>query len=267
MHDHLVKFERGKKHVADLYESLRDPAFISVFKLTPHFDGSRGMFDVYAHFTEPPSLWSQLAGDALHNLRSSLDALVYALVRHHVGDLSESHERNLQFPICSTSKQFADEARRRLAGMWQPAADAIERLQPYNTKNWVNGPPLAALQTLSNIDKHRRLLFLHKSIASGHLSLTRHGGKEPLLTVPLRPGVLRSGDVVAAYELPPDVHAETVHVGSAVGLNMIFDVASLTYPNIEACLDCIMHFIKLDVFRALEPYLPADHAPSSPTRE
>src|SRR5208282_3855961 len=61
-------------------------------------DGSR--HSLLAEVNNPPPLdrWSLIAGDCVHNLRSALDHLAYALAAHKIGE-APPNPRSLQFPI------------------------------------------------------------------------------------------------------------------------------------------------------------------------
>jgi hypothetical protein len=101
-----------------------------------------------------------VAGDAVQNLRASLDYVATELVASHGGNTGRA-----QFPISTTEKAFIDNVRSRPRGAGPldcvPAiSDAfafIEHLQPYQRGRLAKRDPLYALQCLSNRDKHRSL--------------------------------------------------------------------------------------------------------------
>lgn len=108
--------------------------------------------------TQPPLRWSTIVGDAVHNLRSSLDYFVYDLARRDTG---KARPRGTQFPIIATDA--ADYRRAASAGvqMLEPRHRRIIRqLQPYQHDD-PGTHPLAILNQLSNADKHR---LLHPTI-------------------------------------------------------------------------------------------------------
>jgi hypothetical protein len=126
-----------------------------------------------------------LVGDAIHNLRSSLDQVAYQLAVQHSGPLTEDTERMTEFPIRASGEQFdgwaASRSRRTKlrraeifgeAGLQairsvqpfafaeeaaaitgQSGAEAIGRSQEDERDNDVS----FVLNTLWNVDKHRRL--------------------------------------------------------------------------------------------------------------
>lgn len=96
----------------------------------------------------PPEHWPLLAGEAVQNLRSSLDHAVYAISRHRRG----------QFPIFTDACEFQVLGRRMLKGVPEAVRTRIEKAQPYAGAPGAPAQmPLAVLSSLSNLDKHRVL--------------------------------------------------------------------------------------------------------------
>lgn len=123
-------------------------------------DPSTGVTVVQVELSEPlPESWGPRIGDVLHNLRSSLDHLAYALAAAHTGlPLSEALEKGTGFPIFDNAADFHDKRKgqRSIRGIASDAQATIERLQPYQRGPDFGLDPLWLLHQLSNIDKHRR---------------------------------------------------------------------------------------------------------------
>jgi hypothetical protein len=109
------------------------------------------------HIPDIPADVPLALSDAVHNLRSALDYLVYELALLD----SKAIQDNTQFPIedCKVGKSprgktigFDAITSRYLKGLCPVHVAAIERLQPYNGANWTK-----TLREISNPDKHRRL--------------------------------------------------------------------------------------------------------------
>jgi hypothetical protein len=109
---------------------------------------------------------SILVGEIVYNLRAALDYLVYELAFLDSGSIQDG----TQFPIEDTKSRFDAhktwriKPRRNKPGkpgyiQFLNAAHqaAIERLQPYPTRNW-----LARLRDISNPDKHRKLILIRR---------------------------------------------------------------------------------------------------------
>jgi hypothetical protein len=126
-----------------------------------------------------PARLGLICGDVLQCIRSSLDYLVWELV------LAEGNVPNKQnmFPIALTLGDYKNEVvkRHRLDGISATALAHIEACQPY----LVGDPshhPLAILDELTNINKHRRVLFTYLSsaiteptVSFPYISRTVHG--------------------------------------------------------------------------------------------
>src|ERR1039458_556639 len=77
-------------------------------------------FYVVLHVAEIPSLqdWTLIIGDCVHNLRSALDHLVYAIAMHESGQNPPPKEDRLAFPIVDNpADRTAKEAIRRIASL------------------------------------------------------------------------------------------------------------------------------------------------------
>jgi len=59
---------------------------------------------------DPPAEWSAIIGDAVHNARSALDHLAFALVEANGGSADE----NTTFPITDKPEGYGDRLRRSL---------------------------------------------------------------------------------------------------------------------------------------------------------
>lgn len=97
-----------------------------------------------------------IAGETANCFRSALDYMVAQLA---ILDSGARQERT-QFPIAHTPKHFK-QARRRgfLNGVNDPHVAAIEKLQPYNGRDW-----LKFLAILSNFAKHDDLILLKHGV-------------------------------------------------------------------------------------------------------
>ena len=98
-----------------------------------------------------PDHWPLLAGEAIQNLRSSLDHAVYALVPKRKRGASG-------FPIYTDTCEFQVLGRKLIPRIPTPIAALIENAQPYrHSPQAPSRDSLEILRTLSNIDKHRTL--------------------------------------------------------------------------------------------------------------
>ena len=144
----------------------------------------QGLLTAYVTAEHPPSdPISLLVGDALHNLRSSLDLLAFALASAHTKPLPKELADRSEFPI------FGDENRKGIPGSgaamfgartrtgdpapnsglskiqgWHPDAQTVvEGLQPYKRGKDFRSDPIWLIHDLDRVSKHR---LLHPAVAA-----------------------------------------------------------------------------------------------------
>jgi hypothetical protein len=116
------------------------------------------------------SRFSIVLGDMVHDLRCVLDYLAWEVVKLGTNAPGENSDAaaEVDFPIIVSgkhiksgawwpaSKVFREARLQHLPGVQDVPLGIIERYQPYKRGNLAERHPLARLQRLSNIDKHRR---------------------------------------------------------------------------------------------------------------
>jgi hypothetical protein len=147
-----LKIERANKHIGDL-ESLLERWFqgdpYEVVK-EKEADGRGWVFKLSRCAEVPPEIRA-VTGDAVHNLRSSLDYLVDAAIRAN----GHTPTDRTMFPICNSAKAF--EA--KLSGVETVGQDALDLLEATHAYKGGNDG-LWALRELDNADKHRLLIMV-----------------------------------------------------------------------------------------------------------
>jgi hypothetical protein len=106
-----------------------------------------------------------LTGEILHNLRSALDYLAKVLVRTHGGKPTPK----TQFPLF-TEPPKAQKSIIIHGGISRQSLVLLDELQPYNATD-PPSQPLAVLQDLNNVDKHRTLLMVDGGVTNFQSSL------------------------------------------------------------------------------------------------
>jgi len=147
------KIERAEQHIRE-YEN-REQLFFERNPYLPvkQMDPNTGeMLWKLSIRDEIPADFSTIVGDALQNLRSSLDHLVWQLV---LANGSTPKIRVTGFPICESIQKYKAESPAKVKGMAQGAIDMISNLRPY----YGGHQHLWGLHALNNADKHRLLLF------------------------------------------------------------------------------------------------------------
>lgn len=151
------KVYRAKEHWDELWDHLSDYYKSDPGDLFPA-DGSTPENPIFL-FREKKPVPARIGltfGDALQCLRSSLDYLVWELCEA----AGNTPHRRLMFPIALTQKQYEGDLtkRGRLDGVDPKAIAIIDRLQPYHDPS-PKETVLGVLDELTNINKHRRVIF------------------------------------------------------------------------------------------------------------
>jgi hypothetical protein len=102
---------------------------------------------------QPPRGLALPIGDAIQNIRSALDHLVYELAPPNVRKKNKT-----QFPIYTDERRFKERSTSQIEGIVGDERTLIERVQPFNAPHGANDNPLTVLNQLSNRDKHRLLV-------------------------------------------------------------------------------------------------------------
>jgi hypothetical protein len=125
-------------------------------------DPSSGWWTLRLKVKPVPSEIPFMIGDILHNLRSTLDHLVWQLTiaNGKTPDSfpldKKSNWAKTQFPMTDTAGGFAKSAESQLWGVSQQSRNYIDSFQPYKTATQPGDVSLLrVLRELSNIDKHR----------------------------------------------------------------------------------------------------------------
>jgi hypothetical protein len=174
-------------------------------------------------------------GDALHNLRSSLNCFAYELARRHLGDvMTAGQQRAVQFPL-SLDRAGFDEFfdRRDQRGLFgERELAALRCVQPFALRDeavefgveFATSPEdeyrIHALARLSHLNKHRRLPLL--AWFAEILYMT--GDTNECTWIRAHPArtVLRDGDTIgeAAYPQDRPKPSVTAHVQLALAENL-----------------------------------------------
>jgi hypothetical protein len=138
----------------------KDPNLKLGISLAQEYHPKRHCIVVSVHEIDDPffpRLWGLLLGDTVHNFRSALDHLAWALYkRGRTPNLSAKRERNVYFPICATRGDFNVSIKRKLPGVRRADIAIVRRCQPYiHGQRNLHRHVLTVLTKLSNADKHR----------------------------------------------------------------------------------------------------------------
>lgn len=156
-----IKLKRASFQVQSLASSVSD--WVARNPITAECklrDERLGYRLILNDFNEPIPLdeWGLAFGECVHNLRSALDNLAFALARLRTDPPEKPNL--IAFPIFQDKHEFEKNGRRSINQLQDAAAALIEKLQPFQRDgSSVLGTPdrdaLVLLQWFSNADKHR----------------------------------------------------------------------------------------------------------------
>lgn len=140
-------------------------------------------FDVVAKIPTLPPLIGLLVADAVHNLRTTLDHIIYALIRANPSRPPGTPDDKTMFPIRDTKEGYGHQISKlqRLRGLPPEATALVDLLQPYHTREKGDDHtlhPLWVLDKLENVDKHRRLNLVAGVAHGSHVSIRYESGHQ-----------------------------------------------------------------------------------------
>jgi hypothetical protein len=156
------KLHRSSEHIEEFGRAFRGFLQSNTNTITKHRDArGRHYFEYPFGSGELPENLSLIAGDAIHNLRSALDHLAYAVASQPTRMKVTARDlRSINFPIYESRQAFRDRhsATKRIhehvGADWERF---ILSKQPYQRRGDRN---LLRISRLDNVDKHRLLLRL-----------------------------------------------------------------------------------------------------------
>lgn len=155
----------------------------------------------------PPLLhWGTIVGDIVHNLRASLDHIVYN-ISYRRDPATFENDNTTAFPICDTPSAFVGpkrrdwEPRHEIRGLPDDAKAIIEALQPYHRGDDMLMDPLRILREMDDIDKHRTVHLTGWSAMVVTLDITHVPPGSRVHSLYVRPiGPIESGAVLAELD-------------------------------------------------------------------
>ncbi len=209
----------------------------------------------------PPDHVALLVGDALHNLRSSLDHLVWALSEQSGHTIANQDARQISFPILTNPDSWDNVSAVKLQYVDPAAQVIIETLQPYNqtlrpllpyeatVEIGTDYDPLVVLHLWDIIDKHRTLHTMTVHALGGFtFQPDPVGASFEVLT----PETVEYGTEIAriVYKDPQDGPVSAV-------VRFPFDVAIREEPptwGLKASVGHIDHVLRTDVIPRFEQF-------------
>jgi len=205
-----LKIERAKEHFTILGSELLAWANTKSMRIVKETNDTGSIHRVFVEVIEqaPLDRWSLVAGDCVHNLRSALDNLVYAVAIYQTGKSPPQDEKVLQFPIVSKQANFSGQVY-RIKSLSPAVQTEIEKLQPYNRPHFQLPPLLELLSELNNQDKHKTVNVVAAAPYSASVdNLILPRGSEVTSITAVRTIITDKAEIMSFTLGPPDLNLQ-----------------------------------------------------------
>lgn len=189
---------------------------------------------------DPPLRLGVLVGDFVHNLRSALDHLVYALTELDGG----TPDRWTQFPISKTENDFNSVVSRQIPALSAEHRAKIERAQPYHAADGYELHPLYCIWELSNADKHRVVQPTYAHLGDGQTKPLKKldPGPSPVKRIIGAPAGTRVQDGTALMVLelwPTEEPPLKVDMGGHIHIDIAFGERAISWEGMPKLAEAV----------------------------
>ena len=196
-----LKLDRARDHLETLGKELAAFNAGEPYRIAhePNADGSEHIFRAEVR-KEPPLFLRVIIGDALQNMRSTLEHLAWGLTPLST---RQTDERSIGFPICTSRQAFEQTDKNSPSGyntrtgmhkIWTmdpKVRAAIKQLQPYMSGDPYEHP-LFLLNELARIDRHQSLSVVGAVSPSVSYGWRKRGTRGPFV---MDPAIIRRTEV------------------------------------------------------------------------
>ena len=203
-----IKFKRACKHILDIERTLEAFARDHPDRIWVHKEHNGARLIGVEHSAALPSDIPLMIGDAVHNLRTALDHLVFELMCTFASPTSKER-KHIKFPTGSSKASFDSHVRGMVRAAPQEVLDAMVSFEAFPNGQ---GDFLYRLAELDNTDKHTLLIAVIRaaemptidgvdSLAAAFIALAGIRGA-PTTSIGSRAPVIRvtTGDDVSGYD-------------------------------------------------------------------
>jgi hypothetical protein len=191
---------------------------------------------------DPPLRLGVLVGDYVHNLRSALDHLVYALTELDGG----TPDRWTQFPITKSANDFNSVVQRQIPGLSAKHRTGIEMAQPYNGRNGPDVHPLYCINELAIADKHHVVQPTYAHLSTRGIKPLRRlddePGPSPVVRIDIAPDGTRVVDgtaLLVAHAAPDADPATKVDVDGNLTIDIAFGERAISWESLPAMTEAV----------------------------
>lgn len=188
-----LKVERANHHIRDLERQLTDYSNSHPHVITIKEDPYTKRFLIYVNFPDkPPPEMALTIGDAIHNLRTALDHMMWEMIGRDHG----SQHNNLYFPMGNNRVNFEATCQGIITPS-QNIRDTLKRLEAFPSGK---GDSLYTIHLLDRAEKHTVLTPMIKAVMVSRLVVFGPGDGQPIIDIADLPIL---GDGQATFSCPP----------------------------------------------------------------
>jgi len=203
----IARAEAHCKTLATLWNEAIEEGDLYSTRLDIQDDGTGSIWIAPRFERGLPDVFSLEFGEFLYQLRSALDACVYAAAVVESGQDPPPNEEDLEFPICDSAAKFK-KASWKIRPLAKKRRDIIESVQPYNAPSLDNNllvmnphRALAILNDWARKDRHRRLHIVGGWASSANPQLWLPRGVELEYMMVTYDGLLEHDSEIASFKL------------------------------------------------------------------
>lgn len=253
-----LKWARGNAHFATLQARFTEWHLSVPITVEGVLRDDRQTIDLVARIPRgiPSQEWALTIGDAIHNLRSALDAVAWGMANFE--DSEPNEPRKVTFPVAETSKQWKTALDAWLGDIDPEFRKRIEALQPFRDTRTDAESGLAILHKLDIQDKHRDFVTMSTEVQGIDLGGTfeyeqEDAGTTAVPRLEMRSdvrlvdgavlGTLYAGAPVkdtVAFQLRPSVTMLLEHDGRKLpALHIVGELVKVTRDSLDVLLSGI----------------------------
>ncbi len=151
--DAWLKLERAREHILDVERAVENLTAPELYKISIKRDEGAYLSVDFESLHDEGQYLSTIIGDAIGNLRSSLDYLMGAVVKPLGGNPAK-----VTFPFADNEKGFKGEVRAAPLFLTPDLIAIFDKIEAYEGGA---GHNLWAVNKLRNVDKHRLLVTIN----------------------------------------------------------------------------------------------------------
>lgn len=159
-----LKWSRANAHYATLQSRFAEWEASAPSSVEGILRDDRKAIDLFVRTKRgvPTHEWALTIGDALHNLRSALDAVAWGMA--HYNEATPKRPRSITFPICTEESKWRDALKAWISDIEPEFQERLLAVQPFSFAPGAAVTPIQVLHELDVQDKHRDFVTVKSDV-------------------------------------------------------------------------------------------------------